>query len=66
MFASEWRLIACKPHIVCSALCTEDTTGVMDSNLNIAAQGIMYTEDTTGVLDSNHDQSCTGYINQQT
>ncbi len=55
MLASGWQISACKPHIECFALYTENTTGVMDSILIIAAQGILYTEDTISVLDSNHD-----------
>ncbi len=66
VFTSEWQTIACKPQIACSALYTEDTTGVMNSNLIIAAQGILYTEDTVGVLDDNHNYSCMCYINQET
>jgi len=55
MLASEWQISACKPHIECFAPYTENTTGVMDSILIIAAQGILYTENTISVLDSNHD-----------
>lgn len=65
MFAFEWQLSACKPHIVSSALWTEEMTGVMDSILIIAARGVLYT-DAAGVLDSNHDFSCMGYIHCET
>lgn len=62
VFASEWQTIACKPDVVCSAFPTEDTTGVVDNTLVIAAQGILCMEDTIDVLDSSHDESCMEYI----